>query len=127
MDGMQDKMNFMEAKMNGMDDNMNGMVCKMEELKIYLNKLLQEMVTNGESVVKETHDEIKRNVNHDSIDFNVTLNTHHVPKIDMRKFDGRDPRTWLLQMDKYFDLHEVKLLQNVRIESLYLEPNQFLW
>ena len=45
----------------------------------------------------------------------------------MRKFDGRDPRTWLLQMDKYFDLHEVKLLQNVRIESLYLEPNQFLW
>jgi len=39
--------------MNGMDD-------KMEELKINLNTLLQEMVTNGESAVKETHDENKR-------------------------------------------------------------------
>ena len=50
--------------MNGMDD-------KMEELKINLNTLLQEMVSNGERVVKETHDENKRNVNHDFIDSNV--------------------------------------------------------
>jgi len=47
------------------------------------------MVTNGERVVKETHDENKRNVNHDFIDSNVGLKTHHIPKIDMRKFDGK--------------------------------------
>ena len=35
---------------------------------INMNKLLQEMVTNGERVLKETHDENKKNVNHDSID-----------------------------------------------------------
>ena len=46
-------MNVMDAKMNGMDD-------KMEELKINLNKLLQEMDTNGERVVKESHDENKK-------------------------------------------------------------------
>ena len=48
-----------EAKMNGMDAKVNGTDNKMEELKINLNKLLQEMVTNGERVVKETHDENK--------------------------------------------------------------------
>ena len=69
MDGMETKMNGMAAKMDGMDD-------KMEELKINMNKLLQEMVTNGERLVKETHNENKRNVNHDSIDSNVGLKTH---------------------------------------------------
>lgn len=96
MDDMEAKMDGLkkgvEAKMNGMDD-------KMEELRLNLNKLLQEMVTNGERVVKEIHDEKKRNVNHDFIDFNVGLKTHHVPKIDMRKFDGKDSETWILQME----------------------------
>ena len=44
-------------------------------------------------------------------------------KDDMRKFDGKDLVTWILQMEKYFDLHDVQLLQKVRIASLYLEPN----
>ena len=47
------------------------------------------MLTNGERVVKETHDEKKRNVNHDFIESNIGLKTHYVRKIDMRKFDGR--------------------------------------
>jgi hypothetical protein len=85
------------------------------------------MLTNGERVVKETHDENKRNVNHDFIDSNVGLKTHHVPKIDMRKFDGKDPVTWILQMEQYFDLHNVQNTQKVRIATLYLEPNQFVW
>ena len=45
----------------------------------------------------------------------------------MRKFDGKDPVNWILQMEKYFDLHEVQLLQNVCVASLYLESNQFVW
>jgi len=45
----------------------------------------------------------------------------------MRKFDGKDLVTWILHMEQYFDLHEVKMLQKVRITSLYLEPNQFVW
>ena len=49
-----------------------------------MNKLLHERVTKGERVLKETHDENKKNVNHDSIDANVGLKTHHIPKIDMR-------------------------------------------
>ena len=43
----------------------------------------------------------------------------------MRKFDGKDPVNWILQMEQYFELHEVKLLQKVRMASLYLQPSQF--
>jgi hypothetical protein len=45
----------------------------------------------------------------------------------MRKFDGKDPITWILQMEQFFDLHDVPHTQKVRIVSLYLEPNQFVW
>jgi len=45
----------------------------------------------------------------------------------MRKFDGKDTVNWILQMEKYFDLHGVPLLENVRIASNYLELDHFLW
>ena len=99
----------------------------MDELKINMNKLLQELVTKSERVVKETHDEDKINVNHDSIDSNVGSKTHHIPKIDMRKFDGKDPATWILQMEQFFDLNNVQNTQKVCMATLYLEPNQFVW
>jgi hypothetical protein len=118
--GVEAKMNDMEAKM---DDLKIDLKTNMEELK----KLLQERVTNGERVVKETYDENKINVNHDSIDSNVGLKTHHIPKIDMRKFDGKDPTTWILQMEQFFDLNNVQNTQKVCMATLYLEPNQFVW
>jgi len=45
----------------------------------------------------------------------------------MRKFDGKDPVTWILQMEQFFDLNNGKNTQKVRIATLYLEPNQFVW
>jgi len=45
----------------------------------------------------------------------------------MRKFDGKDPVNWILQMEQYFYLHDVSLLQKVCIASSYLELDQFLW
>ena len=35
----------------------------------------------------------KKNVNYDFIDSNVGLKTHHVPKINMMKFGGKNPGT----------------------------------
>ena len=106
MDGLKKNV---EAKMDGlkkgieaqMDDLKIYLKTDMYELKINMNKLLQEMVTKGERVLKKTHDENKRNVNHDSIDANVGSKTDHIPKIDMRKFDGKDLRTWMLQMEQF--------------------------
>ena len=130
-----------EAKINGVESEIKGMKANMDdskidlkrdmtylktymdELKINMNKLLQEMGTMGERVLKETHDENKRNVNHDSIDANVGSKTHHIPKIDMRNFDGKDPATWISQMEQFFDLNNVQNTQKVPMETLYLEPN----
>ena len=43
----------------------------------------------------------------------------------MRKFDGKDPVNWIRQMEQYFDLHGVPLLQKVCIASSCLESDQF--
>ena len=45
----------------------------------------------------------------------------------MRKFDGKDPATWILQMEQFFDLNNLQNTQKVCIATLYLEPNQFVW
>ena len=39
----------------------------------------------------------------------------------MRNFDGKDPVTWILHMEQYFDLNNVQNTQKVRIEKLYLK------
>ena len=91
-----------------------------------LERLLLERLPRGENVSHETHDEEKRNMNREWRDSNFGLKMNHIPKIDMRKFDGKDPVIWILQMEHFFDLHEVQHTQKVRIASLYLEPNQFV-
>ena len=108
--GVETKMNDMEAKMDDlkidlkryMADLKTYLKTDMANLKTDLTNFLQEILTNVEKVVKETHDANKRNVNHDFIDSNVGLKTHHIPKIDMRKFDGKNPATWILQMEQFF-------------------------
>ena len=92
-----------------------------------MTKLLQERLPDGDKVIHENHDEDKRNMNYDFRDSNVGFKNHHIPKINMRKFDGKDPVTWILQMEQYFDLQDVQHSQKVRITSLYFEPNRFVW
>ena len=122
--GMEANMDDMEAKINEKIENMKN------DLKVDtegLEKLIQEMFPNGENIVEETHDEKKINVNNDFINSNVRGKNHHIPKMDMRKFDGKDPVTWILQMEQYFDLHNVQNTQMVCISTLHLEKNTFVW
>jgi len=78
MDGLK---KYVESKMDclkkGVETKMNDVEAKMDDLKTHLKtdltKFLQEMLTNGKRVVKETHDENKRNVNHDFIDSNFWI------------------------------------------------------
>ena len=85
------------------------------------------MFPNGENIVEETHDENKINANRDFISSNVGWKNHHILKMDMRNFDGKDPVTWILQMETYFDLNIVQNTQKVRITTLHLEQNTFVW
>ena len=71
------------------------------------------MLPSGDKELHETHDKNKSNVNHDFRDSNFGLKTNHIPKINMRKFDGKDLVTWIRNMEHLFDLHDVLPTQNV--------------
>jgi hypothetical protein len=132
MDSMESKMNSMEAKLDTKMDSMEAKLdTKIDGLKGEIMEVLKIFVTEKtpeiENASHEIHDVDTRKVNQEWRNSNFGLKTNHVPKIDMRKFDGKDPITWILQMEQFFDLHNVPHTQKVRISSLYLEPNQFVW
>jgi hypothetical protein len=117
----KDELQEMEAKLEAKMDGLK------EEIMEVLKTFVTEKTPESENASHEIHDEDTRKVNQEWRNSNFGLKTNHVPKIDMRKFDGKDPITWILQMEKFFDLHNVPHTQKVQIASLYLEPNQFLW
>jgi hypothetical protein len=46
-----------------------------------------------------------------------------LPKVDMNKFDGLDPTSWVTQMEHYFSLHGIiDELMELLISVLYLDP-----
>jgi hypothetical protein len=122
---LQGMMDSTEAKLEEiMDTKMDGL---KREIMEGLKNFLIERTPKNENVSHEIHDEDTRKMNQEWRNSNFVLKTNHIPKIDMRKFDGKDPITWILQMEQFFDLHNVPRTQKVQIASLYLEPNQFVW
>jgi gas vesicle protein len=89
----------------------------MEGLKGEIMEVLKNFVTEktpeSENASHEIHDEDTKKVNQEWRNSNFGLKTNHVPKIDMRNFDGKDPITWILQMEQFFDLHNVPHTQKV--------------
>jgi hypothetical protein len=123
-DQLQEMMDSMKAKLEAINTKMDGL---KREIMEGLKHFLIERTPKSENVSHEIHDEDTRNMNQEWRNSNFGLNTNHFPKIKMRKFDGKDPVTWILQMEQFFDLHNVPHTQKVQITSLYLEPNQFVW
>jgi hypothetical protein len=145
---------IMEKKLEeSMETNIGNMEKKLEEstektLEESMERIVnliqhrEEKIPNDDNVGQGTHDE--RNSSHfekpsfgksnpRGFDSNTGSNQGwfprgiQLPKIEMRKFDGKDPITWIFQMEHFFDLHQVPNLQKVTIASLYLEPKQFVW
>jgi hypothetical protein len=72
----------------------------MEGLKVKIMEVLKNFVTEktpeSENASHEIHNEDTRKVNQEWRNSNFGLETNYIPKIDMRKFDGKDPITWIL-------------------------------
>jgi hypothetical protein len=98
MDSTKDKL---EAIMDTKMDGLKGAI--IEGLKNFLI----ERPSESDNVSHEIHDEDTRNMNQYWRNSNFGLKTNHFPKIDMRNFDGKYPITWILQMEQFFDLHDV--------------------
>jgi hypothetical protein len=116
-DELQDIEDKLEAKIDGLKEEI------MEVLKIFVT----EKTPESKNASHEIHDEDTRKVNQEWRNSNFELKTNHVPKIYIKNFDGKDPITRILKMEKFFDLHNVPHTQNVCISSLYLETNQTVW
>jgi len=113
-----------EAKLEAINTKMDGLKGEIME---GLKNFLIERTPESENLSHEIHDEDTRKMNQEWRNSNFGLNTNHFPKIDMRKFDGKKPITWILHMEQFFDLHNVSHTQKLRIASLYLETDQFVW
>jgi gas vesicle protein len=85
-DELQEMKAKLEAKMDGLK----------EEIMEVLKNFVTEKTPESENASHEIHDEDTRKVNQEWRNSNFGLKTNHVPKIDMRKFDGKDPITWIL-------------------------------
>jgi hypothetical protein len=84
---LQGMMDSTEAKLEAiMNTKMDGL--KREIMEGLKNFLIER--------TPEIHDEDTRKMNQEWRNSNFGLKTNHVPKIDMRNFDGKDPITWIL-------------------------------
>ena len=87
---LQKKMDSMETMLDTKMDGLKG------EIMEVLRNCIIERTPESENVSREIHDEDTRKVNQEWRNFDFGLNTNHIPEIDMRKFDGKDPITWIL-------------------------------
>jgi gas vesicle protein len=95
-----------EEMSRDINDLQNNIVTKdelkemMEGLKGEIMEVLKNFVTKktpkSENASHEIHDEDTRKVNQEWRNSKFGLKTNHVPKIDVRKFDDKDPITWIL-------------------------------
>jgi hypothetical protein len=85
-DELQEMEAKLEAKMDGLKDEI------MEVLKNFVTK----KTPKSENASHQIHDEETRKVNPEWRISNFGFKTNHIPKINMRKFDGKDPITWIL-------------------------------
>jgi gas vesicle protein len=95
---LQKNMDSMESKLDTKMDSIEAKLdTKMDGLKGKIMEVLKNFVTEktpeSENASHEIHDEDTRKVNQEWINSNFGLKTNHIPKIDMRKFDGKDPIT----------------------------------
>ena len=124
---MAESMGNMEKKLEeSMEMNMGNIEKKMEKLEESMERIvnciqhLEEKIPNNDNVGQVNHDE--RNSSHfEKLSFskytpggfNSNTRSNHgwfprgiqLPKIDMRKFDGKDPIKLIFQMEQFFDLH----------------------
>jgi gas vesicle protein len=110
---MRRDINDLQKKIVTKDELQEMMEGLKGEIMEVLKNFVIEKTPESENASHEIHNEDTRKVNQEWRNSNFGLKTNHVPKIDMRKFDGKDPITWILQMEQFFDLHNVPHTQKV--------------
>ena len=90
----------MEIQGNHENNKNNGV-----EIQSHMRSILSQQ---GSTNIEFQNHSLLQDRHHQSL--NATPRNYFIPKIDTRKFDGKDPITWIFQMEQYFDLHQVPSL-----------------
>jgi hypothetical protein len=88
----------------------------MGKILKHLERINIELYNHGRSSLQDLHHH----------GFNSRPRSYLIPKIDMRKFDGKNTIIWIFHIEQFFDLHQVPRLEKVTIASSYLENDQFV-
>jgi len=91
-----------EHKENDVVENQSHMGSMLSQLEI---KNFESQNHNHEFSIQDPHHQ----------GFKLAPMSYYILNIDMRKFDGNAPVTWIFRMEKYFDLHKVVSLQEVNM------------
>ncbi len=68
-------------------------------LRIYMNETRKELSSNQGETFKLT--------NNDTNFINPMGSRKFFPKVDMCKFYGKDPLTWINQMENFFEIYQI--------------------
>ena len=107
-----------EERMGHKEDNIERIVKLLQHQQE--NILKEDDVGQGTHEEKNnSHVELPSMNKHDLRGFDSNMGSNQgwstrglqLPKIDMRMFDGKDPITWIFQMEQFFDIHQVPNLQ----------------
>lgn len=49
-----------------------------------------------------------------------------MPKIEFPKFDGNDPKGWVLRAEQYFDFIPIDEFRKVKLSGLHFEGKAYL-
>jgi len=137
---MDAKMNSLEMKMEEEVREMKNMIevkfdKDMGEIRDLLKQVLRTHKTDEEIENREEKEEtydykMKGKVDEpyeSKMRDTSTIKGFFLPKVEIKKFDGTDVRTWLSQLEQYFMLHQVPQDKKVALASLHMENEQFQW
>lgn len=64
---------------------------------------------------------------HNHFSGNHHPNFNHIPKIEFPKFDGSDPKGWIIRADQYFEFINIEEQKKVKLAGLHFEGKASIW
>ena len=136
--------NKMGENMKQMENNMEYLMDKkMKELKNSILQTLDGMLPKSDIVTKVTHEnkgsihveQLSNNNNfpggfnsNSGITYGWSPKGVNLPKVELRKFDGTWVFTWVNQIEKYFELHNIMDYKKmIHIETLKFGIKPYQW
>jgi hypothetical protein len=133
----QQEVQQLSATIASRDASMNASVhvavqSTMEEVKNELESVVVALCTKLKIPLDDSLDDAPKNTEGETSSH--SFQPHHfqrdirLPRVDVTKFDGSDPTSWVTQMEHYFSLYNITDdLAKLRYGVLHLDQERWQW